>query len=435
MTIGGLKKTSSPLALVAAAGFLMGGMALTPAMAADLGGDCCADLEERVAELEATTARKGNRKVSLTISGHVARSVGWYEDDGARYDPVAKKYIASGPQGSEWYSAGHGVSGSRVQFSGSAQLTSTWTAGYTLRLRFSGDRTSDVLKSTTTTAGGAGGSGSGSISHDRNFVYLKNARLGTFLIGEAGAPTDGVSNISLGGHGVVGDSAGTDWNGSTIQGTDLEQGTHQAIAWISPTVRGFTLAVAWADLNYSAANGAALDDGDSASDAWDFALRYAQEFGPIRLAAGIGYTTVDNDDDIEGSNVMGSIAVMHTPTGLNISFAAGTEVDGGVGTTTITTNPNYTANPGDTEFWHIAGGINRDFTGLGNTSIFGEYGEYDYDVVNVDPVQMWGIGVVQHFDSAATELYIAYRSWEADETVATHDGDVRQLMAGMRIKF
>ncbi|MBN9281890.1 MAG: porin, partial [Hyphomicrobium denitrificans] len=37
--------------------------------AADLGGDCCADLEQRIAELEATTATKGNRKVSLTISG------------------------------------------------------------------------------------------------------------------------------------------------------------------------------------------------------------------------------------------------------------------------------------------------------------------------------------------------------------------------------
>ena len=45
------------------------------AVAADLGGDCCADLEERVAELEATTARKGNRKVSLTISGWVNQAL------------------------------------------------------------------------------------------------------------------------------------------------------------------------------------------------------------------------------------------------------------------------------------------------------------------------------------------------------------------------
>src|SRR5690242_21056235 len=56
----------------------LGVFAGTPALAADLGGDCCADLEERIAELEATTARKGNRKVSLTISGWVAQQVvGW----------------------------------------------------------------------------------------------------------------------------------------------------------------------------------------------------------------------------------------------------------------------------------------------------------------------------------------------------------------------
>ncbi len=56
-------------------------MAMASARAADLGGDCCADLEERIAELEATTARKGNRKVSLAVTGYVNKAVlGW--DDG-----------------------------------------------------------------------------------------------------------------------------------------------------------------------------------------------------------------------------------------------------------------------------------------------------------------------------------------------------------------
>src|SRR4030042_1840277 len=63
-------KKSSLCALVAA-GLLAGGLSAGSASAADLGGNCCADLEERIAELEATTARKGNRKVSLTISGWV----------------------------------------------------------------------------------------------------------------------------------------------------------------------------------------------------------------------------------------------------------------------------------------------------------------------------------------------------------------------------
>jgi hypothetical protein len=45
--------------------------------AADLGGNCCADLEERVADLEATTAEKGNRN---TLYGRVNRIVNFWHD-------------------------------------------------------------------------------------------------------------------------------------------------------------------------------------------------------------------------------------------------------------------------------------------------------------------------------------------------------------------
>ncbi len=408
MTIGGLKKTSSPLALVAAAGFLMGGMALTPAVAADLGGDCCADLEERVAELEATTARKGNRKVSLTISGWVARDIGWIEDENGK---------------DEFYSSGHGVSGSRFQFAGSAALTSTWTVGYVLRARVTQDRNSGTL----TQAGASHGPGFVSpLKTDKNFIYFKNARLGTFVIGHAYVPTDGVAEISLGGRGVTGTSEANLWNATSLNGFNLEQGVHETIAWVSPTLRGFTYSVAWVDLNGPTAFGALNYD----TDGWDMALRYAGEFGPIRIAAGIGYTFYD--DGTNGSNVTGSASLMHTPTGLNIAFAAGTENDGGFN------NAGNAADIYDKQYWHLQGGVNRDFTGMGNTSIYAEYGEYDYDgdngvlaAGNWDTT-MWGLGVVQHFDSAATELYIAYRSWDNDN-VAT--SNVNQIMAGARIKF
>ena len=72
-----MKKLS--LSALVAAG-LMAGALTTGANAADLGGNCCADLEERIAELEATTARKGNRKVSLTISGFVAQQIMFWDD-------------------------------------------------------------------------------------------------------------------------------------------------------------------------------------------------------------------------------------------------------------------------------------------------------------------------------------------------------------------
>jgi len=421
--IGGLLKSTSRLAIIAAAGMFVGGLALTPAQAADLGGDCCADLEERVADLEATTARKGNRKVSLKISGHVARDFGWYEDE---YGD------------SEVYSSGHGPSGTRLQFSGSAKLTASWTAGYTLRFRMNPDRNSSALG----VAGESGGAGNSGVDMDRNYVYLKNDTLGTFIVGQAGAPTGGVAGISLGGHGVTGDTGGDDWNGSTVNGFNFEQdGAHQAIAYISPTIAGFTFAVAWSDLDDASANNGSSDSG---LDAWDMALRYANEFGPIRLAAGIGYTTVDNDESALGDSavVMGSVALLHTPTGLNVAFAAGTEIDGGLPIGAVGTTA-YNDDTTDAQFWHVQGGLNQNYFGPGNTAIYGEYGNYDYDNAGIvdDTVEMWGLGIVQHFDSAATELYVAYRHWEQDVddgangVAAGTDGDVDQIMAGMRIKF
>ena len=45
------------LSAFVAAGLLAGGLAVTSANAADLGGNCCADLEERIAELEGDITR------------------------------------------------------------------------------------------------------------------------------------------------------------------------------------------------------------------------------------------------------------------------------------------------------------------------------------------------------------------------------------------
>jgi hypothetical protein len=70
---------TSSLTTIALAAILAGAAAAAPA-AAGHAANCCADLEERIAELEATTARKGNRKVSLEISGHVNEAVMFWDD-------------------------------------------------------------------------------------------------------------------------------------------------------------------------------------------------------------------------------------------------------------------------------------------------------------------------------------------------------------------
>ncbi len=110
-----MKKFS--LGALVAAGLLMGGLTAGSASAADLGGNCCADLEERIAELEATTARKGNRKVSLTISGWVGEQV-MYWDDGLEKNA---------------YVTGLGTTlATNVKFTGQATIMPGYYAGYVI---------------------------------------------------------------------------------------------------------------------------------------------------------------------------------------------------------------------------------------------------------------------------------------------------------------
>ena len=87
--IGGLWKSASATAIFAAAGLFVGGVAMPSAKAADLGGDCCADLEERVAELEATTARKGNRRPNIFLGDGKGNWRLWSE---VKYPPLLYDY-------------------------------------------------------------------------------------------------------------------------------------------------------------------------------------------------------------------------------------------------------------------------------------------------------------------------------------------------------
>ena len=130
--IGGLLKSTSSAALFAAVGLFALGAGVPAAKAADLGGDCCADLEERVAELEATTARKGNRRVSLTISGQVSTSVmAW--DDGDRSDVYVVDNVMAG--------------GTFFALTGSAKINPNLSAGFNITIALDTGGRSHQVKS------------------------------------------------------------------------------------------------------------------------------------------------------------------------------------------------------------------------------------------------------------------------------------------------
>ena len=117
---GGLRETASLMAIAALLCVGATVFGAKPAKAADLGGDCCADLEERVAELEATTVRKGNKKVSVQIYGKVNYATMWWDDGGEQNVYTVNNYNEL----------------TRTGIKGTAKIAGDWSAGYRLEWEY-----------------------------------------------------------------------------------------------------------------------------------------------------------------------------------------------------------------------------------------------------------------------------------------------------------
>jgi hypothetical protein len=425
-------RQSAKYALSLAAVLAAAGMAL-PAAAADLGGNCCADLEERVAELEATTARKGNRKVSLTISGQVTTGVlAW--DDGDKSDVYV---VDNTNAGSTFF-----------VFAGNAKINPTLTAGFDLAVGITTGARSHQVSQIDDDGGAAADS---NLALLRANWYLDHKELGRLTVGRINTASAGVVGLDLGGISVIANAnvgywnagffleggAGPTWGdllgGGTVFGAGLSRAN--AVSYTSPTFGGFSVAAAWGE-----------------DDLWDVALRYAGEHSGFRVAAAIAYADnvgglgdfEDNAgaDGREVSQVKGSASVLHVPTGL---FAQGTYL----------TQDNDERGSDDTVLWQIQGGIAKNWTGLGNTVFYGEYANVSdafgqvFDGVTVarfnnSDTDIWGLGVVQHIDAAAMELFLSYRHFEGSAAIVPAtgardasevDAEFDAVFGGARIRF
>src|SRR5512145_2819701 len=138
-SIRAARRPASRGTIAALAGLLLSAGA---AQSADLGGNCCADLEERVAELEATTVRKGNRRVSLTLSGQVNRSILYWNDD---FDD-------------DIYIVDNAISNSRFRLTGTGKINADLTAGFYIEMDMTlGARSHQVSQVDDDGFAGAGG--------------------------------------------------------------------------------------------------------------------------------------------------------------------------------------------------------------------------------------------------------------------------------------
>ncbi|HET6388166.1 porin [Hyphomicrobium sp.] len=433
------KSSSSFIALMAAIGLAV---AITPASAADLGGDCCADLEERVAELEATTARKGNRKVSLTVSGWVNEQVMFW-DDGSE---------------SNTYVGTNKLEQSRVRFIGEAQIAPGWSAGYTLELGILGANSSG---SSGWNQDNPDGTGNNAVSVRKSSWFIKSNDFGKITVGQDGTAlyhllddADGVNTrnfsdaqaaaVYQGNFGLRhnGGAIGSLTWGGVLQGIDNgtvgQDGRRNVIRYDSPAIAGFTVTASWGE-----------------DDDWGMALTYANTWGDFKVLGKAGYGQV-SDENIGCSTKTGptdcelfgaAATIQHLPTGLFVYGGYGQNHDNRVADVGAS-NTEATSS-----MYFIQGGIEQKWLALGKTTVFGEYRHDDGGSKNNASIPVGfgggslsstslnfiGAGVIQNIEPAALDLYVMYRHADGDIT-STNDNTVSldafdAVIAGALMRF
>jgi hypothetical protein len=140
--------------------------------------DCCADLEERIAELEATAARKGNRKVSLVISGTINQSaLTWYDG-----------------KASNVYTVTNDNDRSRFSFVSKFEPSADWQFGYHLEI---GIKAANSLRVNQLSPQGVDNRGDFGADIRDSFWYLLGKRFGALIIGTTFAATDRIADSNV----------------------------------------------------------------------------------------------------------------------------------------------------------------------------------------------------------------------------------------------
>jgi len=464
---GGLTKTSSRIAIAAAFGLTLGGYALSsgPAKAADLGGDCCADLEERVAELEATTVRKGNKKVSVTLSGWVVKTVNWWDDGDISEGHVGDKDADLA---------------SRFAITGSATIAPGWSGGYNITVTVPGAFAGQIQD------GNVFGINSDQFNEDSgllsgintlySYIFLKSDTWGALNWGYLSPASDNpavladISGTVIESNAVlfegsgfflrpkgagVGGLAGLSGLTTPVQcnsgvgniGVDCYGAPQSGVRYDSPTWGGFRFEASWTEfLESIPMGGVPFAIGAPNIDAYDIAVFYNGDWGNFKVSAAYSYTHMDGNLLVatnSGADVnlhQAGATVMHVPSGLGLyGMYQNDSLDGSY------FNPVTDRNQGfaDTDVWYLKPFIKRTWNPAGATVLYGEYGQYNNQfngfagnnqcgafaglggsagtfcapVIGVDTglfvtgseVQRWGLGVVQEIDSAAMHLFARWQ--------------------------
>lgn len=401
------------------------------------------EVASEVATLEATPPGEDKLPISFVYSMVVNQAMLIW-NDGVN---TGSNFVGSSPDGTN------------ITVEGESEFGDGWTTGFVFGL--------DILYQQSDTVDQLNGAGEGdSIKPSDLFLTLGHENYGLLVFGYAGTASDGVDSENAANADALASPDVSDWNAAFfVRGNDLDLDAE--IRWgdyIDGALAGDTRNVIFYETpEYYGFKAAAAYDG---VDYWDVGLRFEKTWEEqVAFGAAIGYwkdTTgeIGADEPTEDSGWGASVAMRHLPSGLNIAFNYSTA-----------DHANRCAEPGaisdacrgDDYVYYVIGGIERDFTGIGNTSIYGEYyrgdkawNESDSDTLaafelfsgeaeelSSSEVTAWGAGVVQYVENTAASFYLGYRHYELEVDLLGADGPVAakplkgldMVMTGVRFKF
>jgi hypothetical protein len=425
-----------------------------PVGAADMAVTCCADIELRIAELEAVAARSQSRKVDLTISGAVNRAILVW-NDGARSDAVI---VTNDNDNSVATIEGE-----------TKDLGYGWSAGFVLDF--------DLLDAGSSDVSQLDQQGQRAMELGELSVWIKNEQLGEVSIGKTSArgASSGANEQDLSGTEVAAYSGVTDVGGGLfLRRSDvhnargglnlkwddvidsLDEPDGNVITYSTPELAGFSLSALWGE-----------------DDVWNAGAGFHQTLGQMFKVAAALAVNENHQGEVEDlpdhRTVSGSISVLHMPTGLSFSAAGGHRdyiqsavlLDGSSGI------------PESPHFYYSKVGWRGAVIQVGVTAAYLEYGRFtDFlgnnagrdklagvgglgagstcqaldaaCLVASSEAQVWGIGVVQAIKETEAQIYLSYRHFEADISLSNATGanvlsvplaGLDTIMAGVLIEF
>jgi hypothetical protein len=253
-------------------------------------------------------------------------------------------------------------------------------------------------------------------------LIYDTARYGVFYLGQGSMSADGVTEFDLSGTDVITYASVSDLAGaiqfrekglapSSVEVenafSDLDGSRRLRARYDTPSFNGFT---------FSASYGDEWLDQSNKNDYTDIAVRYSNDFQDLQVRGGIAYQWIDNKRSPNEQRVNGSVAVLHTPTGISGLIAGASE------------------DKSDKDFLYGKLGYQQDWFSFGTTHLSVDYYDGDDFSTKGSDSKSWSLAAVQKIDQFNLEVYAAYRNYDFDSS-GTNFEDIKVYSIGARWKF